>query len=322
MDHSLTESLAELESRLSEVAGCASVSRAPLAPHTTLRIGGPADFLVRIRTEIALTRIVQIVARTSSPFRILGLGSNVLVPDQGLRGIVAILEGDFREYRFDGLAVEAGAGLPLSRLAQVTVEHGLAGLEALAGFPSTVGGAVVMNAGCYGVEIKDVLESVRVLHPDGTSESLGPSRLEAGYRSTRLQGSPAVVVGARFKLSEDPGNARERLVELNRKRWQSMPSGRPNAGSVFKNPPGDYAGRLIERCGLKGVALGGARISAEHANVIVNTGGAKADDVFGLMAMMYRSVLARFQLELEPELILTGGLVERWSSLARDQAVS
>jgi UDP-N-acetylmuramate dehydrogenase len=286
-----------------------------MAPHTTLRIGGPAQYLVRLHSEEALTETLAVVRRLAEPFLLLGLGSNILVPDEGVPGVVALLDGEFLELEIQGRAIHAGGGLPLARVARAAVNQGLAGLEALSGFPSTVGGAVVMNAGCYGVEIKDVLESVTVVHPDGVRETLEARDLRAGYRSTRLQGSGAVVVRATFALQEGDSEAlRQRLVEVNRQRRGSMPSGRPNAGSIFKNPPGDHAGRLIDACGLKGTRRGGAQISVEHANVIVNTGEAKAEEVLSLMAMMYCSVVDRFAVRLEPELILVGGLKTEWRS--------
>ena len=284
-----------------------------LAAHTTLKIGGPAELFVRVQTESGLARLLGFVRETETDFQILGLGSNVLLPDSGLPGVVALLEGEFLQTTFRDHGVEAGAGLPLSRLARVTVERGLAGMEALAGFPSTVGGAVVMNAGCYGVEIKDILESTVVLMADGARKVLLCEELEPGYRSTNLQGTATVVSRATFHLRpEDPQVARERLTRLNRQRRRSMPSGRPNAGSVFKNPAGDYAGRLVEACGLKGEQRGGAEVSRQHANVIVNNGGASSEDVLALMLLMHEEVEKRFGVSLDPELILGGALAQSW----------
>lgn len=315
--------MVNLNARLAEVTGISVSHEEPMASHTTLRIGGPVELLVRARTEKALQQVMTAVHQANAPFQLLGLGSNVLIPDEGIRGVVALLEGDFCQWSFRGAVAEAGAGLPLARLAQAAVEQGLAGLEALAGFPSTVGGAVVMNAGCYGVEIKDVLEIVTVLRPDGTLDVLGPGDLQARYRSTNLQGGSAVVVRATFRLREDdPAAALGRLRDFNRRRRESMPGGRPNAGSVFRNPDGDHAGRLIDACGLKGTRRGGAEISREHANVIVNTGEARAADVLELMELMHRSVSQRFGVLLEPELILAGDLRTRWESTVGEPSVS
>lgn len=306
-------SIRELESRLQSVTDLDLSRQEPLAQRTTLRIGGPAELFAAVISESALSRLLDQTAELGVPCRILGLGSNVLLPDEGMAGVTAVLEGDFLEMFFRGSTVTAGAGLPLAKVARTAVERGLTGLEALAGFPSTVGGAVIMNAGCYGVEVKDLLESATIVQPGGIRRQLRVEDLSPGYRTTQLQGSDAVVTRATFRLqTDDTGAALERLQDLNRQRRQSMPSGRPNAGSVFKNPAGDHAGRLIEACGLKGAQRGGAEISTVHANVIVNNGGAKAEDVLELMWIMHRAVEEQFQVSLEPELILAGSLRSRW----------
>jgi UDP-N-acetylmuramate dehydrogenase len=285
----------------------------PLAPHTTLRIGGPAELFVEVASEEALGRLLAEAKQHRVGVEILGLGSNVLIPDEGLEGVVARLGGELRDIEVRGERVEVGAALPLAQVARRLAEQGLVGLEALSGFPSTVGGAVVMNAGCYGTEIKDVLESATVVERDGRRRRLVVADLAAGYRSTRLQGSGAIVTRAVFRLRRgDAAVALARIEELNRRRRASLPSGLPNAGSVFKNPPGDFAGRLIEACGLKGRREGGAQISPKHANVIVNLGGASAHDVLTLMLAARGAVAALCAVELEPELVLAGGLGERW----------
>jgi len=309
----------ELVSRLKPVAGVRLSRQEPLAPRTTLRIGGPAELFARLLSESALAQFLDQSHRLQIPWRLLGLGSNVLLPDEGLSGVTAVLEGEFLEISAAGSRVTAGAGQPLARVARYAVGRGLAGLEALAGFPSTVGGAVIMNAGCYGVEIKDLLESTTILRPGGIRRHLQMEDLSPGYRTTNLQGSDAVVTRATFCLcADDAGEALSRLNELNRRRRKTMPSGRPNAGSVFKNPSGDYAGRLIEECGLKGQQRGGAEISSEHANVIVNNGGATAEDVLGLMRVMHSAVQSEFEVSLEPELILVGSLASRWRLATED----
>jgi UDP-N-acetylmuramate dehydrogenase len=285
----------------------------PLARHTTIRIGGPAELFARLSRQSALESVLAAVRETSTPFYILGLGSNVLVPDRGLEGVVAVLDGEFLELEIEGDRVRVGAGLPLARLAKEALARGLVGLEALAGFPSTVGGAVWMNAGCYGVEITDLLERATVLRADGAVLELGPEDLEPGYRRTNLQGSGAIVTRATLRLARgDAAAAMARMAELNRRRWLSLPAGRANAGSVFRNPAGDHAGRLIEACGLKGASRGQAEISAKHANVIVNRGSARAVDVLELMLLARRRVLEEFGIDLEPELVLIGELRQSW----------
>ena len=270
----------------------------------------PAELLVAAASERALERLLA--ALDGAPCQLLGLGSNVLIPDEGLPGVVLRLVGGFRRVRIEGTAVEAGGAVPLGRLARQTAEKSLSGLEALSGFPSTVGGAVYMNAGSYGTEIRDVLEWATVLERDGRRRRLTVVELEPAYRRTALEGTGAIVTRARFALSAGDREASlERIEELNRRRWSSLPSGR-HAGSVFRNPAGDYAGRLIDECGLKGRRHGGARVSPKHGNVIINERNASAADVLELMILARRAVRRRFGVELEPELVLTGSLGERW----------
>ena len=315
MPEARVERLAE---RLAAVPGLALTAGAPLSRLTTLRIGGPAELLAEISSEPALVRLLVEARAAGVPFHLLGLGSNVLVPDAGLEGVIGRLTGALKRVRIRGRRVSAGAGAALGQVARRAAKAGLAGLEALAGFPSTVGGAVHMNAGSYGAEIQDVLVSARVVELDGTRRRLPTAALEPAYRSTILKRTGAIVTRALFELS--PGDARAlnaRIDELNAKRWASLPSGVPNAGSIFKNPPGDHAGRLLEACGMKGASEGGARVSDKHANVIVNAGGATAADVLALMLRMRDAVAARFDVVLEPEVILAGELAGQWHEIRR-----
>lgn len=295
------------------VGGLRIEADVPLSGYSTFRIGGPVDFVALVETRAALVALFAATERLSMPCRILGLGSNVLFPDEGLPGAVTRLTGEFMECRFAGTEVTVGGGMALGKLARLAAEQGLQGLEALAGFPSTVGGAVRMNAGSYGVEIKDVLIEATVVDRRGRARRLTVADLEPGYRSTSLQQTRSVVVDAKLQLRRGSRQeAFEKMDELKRRRWKSLPSGRPNVGSIFRNPAGDYAGRLIEACGLKGSACGGAQISPEHANVIVNNGGAKAAEVLQLMLASRRAVRDRFGVDLEPEVELVGSLRERW----------
>ncbi|MEM6703310.1 MAG: UDP-N-acetylmuramate dehydrogenase, partial [Acidobacteriota bacterium] len=255
----------------------------------------------------------RVVHAGSLPLEVFGLGSNVLVPDEGLPGVVCRLEGEFTEFEIDGEEVTAGAGVRLPKLARVTIASGLLGLEALSGFPSTVGGAVAMNAGCYGTEVKDVLLSAQCLTGRGEPVSVSLDEMRPRYRKTNLSRKGYVVTSARFRLRRgDADVAAARIKELNRKRWKALPTGRPIAGSIFKNPPGDFAGRLVDECGLRGHRIGGAAISIEHANVITNEEGARASEVLDLMLLARRQVLERFDVELFPELVLLGSLGEHW----------
>lgn len=304
---------AGLAERLAAVPGLVVKPDHPLAKLTTFQIGGPADLLVEVASQRALGHLLREVDQARAPFHLLGLGSNVLVPDSGLRGVVARLGGELRRARVRGELVSAGGALPLAALARRTVQRGLVGLEALAGFPSTVGGAVFMNAGCYGTEIKDLLISATVLDRDGSRRRMTVADLAPTYRSTVLRQSGAVVTRAVLQLRKGDGAAAlRRIDEINAQRRRSLPSSVPNAGSTFRNPPGDYAGRLIEACGLKGSTAGGAEISPKHANVIVNRGGARAEDVVELMRRARAAVEERFGVVLVPELILLGDLAARF----------
>ena len=311
----------EAQDRLVAIPGVHVREAVPLASVTTLRIGGPADLFVRVESEAALTAVMTVARECAVTLHLHGHGSNVLFPDRGIRGIVCRLRGELELVEVEGETVRAGAGVTLARLARDTAKQGLLGLEAMSGFPSTVGGAVVMNAGCYGTEIQDVLTEVRVARPARPArpvEAVPVGRLEPGYRTTNLQGTDAVVTRAEFRLRRGDGAAAlDRINELNKRRWRSLPSGKPNAGSVFRNPEGDFAGRLIEACGLKGLRRGGAEISQRHANVIVNREKARAADVLDLMVAAHRAVRDRFGVELRPEIVLAGGLAEEFWDRAR-----
>lgn len=285
----------------------------PLARYTTFRIGGPAEVFARVDSERALRGLLAFCRRREVSLFLLGLGSNVLVPESGLAGVVLRLSGGFRRYQVRGSRVRAGAAMPLGRLAKRTAAAGLSGLEALSGFPSTVGGAVVMNAGSYGVEIRDILLGVTVVDREGGRRRLSAEDLEPGYRTTNLQGGDEIVTSAIFQLrAGDPERVMATIGELAARRRRSLPGGYGSAGSVFRNPPGDHAGRLIEDSGLKGLRHGKAQISERHANVIVNLGGATAEDVLALMVECHRRVRAAEGVDLEPEIVLTGDLRRRW----------
>lgn len=313
--------IAELVAELCDRPDVVLRPAAPLARLSTFRIGGPAELLAEVKSEAALLAVLREVHGRGVPLLVLGLGSNLLIPDAGVPGVVLRMGGELADVRFDGRRVIAGAAVALGQLARRTVGQGLRGLEALSGFPSTVGGAVVMNAGCYGTEIKDRLVAARVADRRGEIATWTVEDLAPGYRSTRLQGGSWIVVDAEFELEPgDPVAGLAEIQRLNRKRRLALPSDHPNAGSVFRNPPGDYAGRLIDACGLKGLRRGGAQVSPKHGNVIVNTGAATAADVLELMLAVRDAVTWKLRVRLEPELVLAGPLRERWHAecAARD----
>jgi UDP-N-acetylmuramate dehydrogenase len=282
--------------------GVAVREDAPLAPRTTLRIGGPARFLVEVSDSSALARVLRFASAEGLPLLLLGKGSNLLVPDAGFRGVVVVLAGAFRETRIEGARIVAGGGVSLMALAVAARDAGLSGVENLSGIPSSVGGAVRINAGSYGSEIFDVLESVTLVSPGGEVRTVGASSVAHRYRWTSLCETGDVVAEARFHLSpKSPAEIAARMSEVAAKRRHALPK-QPNAGSIFKNPPGLFAGKLLEECGLKGRRAGGAEISRVHANVIVNAGGATAENVKRLMEEMRRAVRDRFGVELQPEI--------------------
>jgi UDP-N-acetylmuramate dehydrogenase len=279
---------------------------APLSDLTTWRIGGPAAFLCRVKTEAGLSRVLAAASADGLPLALLGMGSNILVADEGFPGYVVRLEGDFLQITIDGERVRAGGGAALGGVCAAAARAGLSGIEAISGIPSSIGGAVRINAGAYGGEIFDVLETVRLVSRSGERRAVEASQIRHAYRNTELVESREVVSEAVLKLARAP---REEIEAKTRavaeKRRGALPS-EPNAGSVFKNPKDDYAGRLIEACGLKGRARGGALISPRHANVIVNTGGARARDVLELMRAMRDAVAEKFSVTLIPEVELLG----------------
>jgi UDP-N-acetylmuramate dehydrogenase len=279
---------------------------APLSALTTWRIGGPATYLCRVKTEAGLSRVLATASADGLPLALLGMGSNILVADEGFPGYVVRLEGDFLRITIDGERVRAGGGAALGGVCAAAARAGLSGIEAISGIPSSIGGAVRINAGAYGGEIFDVLETVRLVSRSGERRAVDASQIRHGYRNTELVESRDIVSEAVLKLSRAP---REQIEAKTRsvaeKRRGALPS-EPNAGSVFKNPKDDYAGRLIEACGLKGRVCGGALISPRHANVIVNTGGARARDVLELMRAMRDTVAEKFSVTLVPEVELLG----------------
>ena len=273
----------------------------PLAPRTTWRIGGPARFFAEVEDVPALAALLIWARAEGLPAIPLGRGSNILVPDEGLEAVVFVLAGELAAVSIASPIVRAGGGASLMSLAVTARNAGLSGVEGLSGIPSSVGGAVRINAGAYGTEIFDLLDGVTLVSRGGEIRTVSAGTIPHGYRWSALCEGDDVVAEATLCLH--PASREEadtRLAEVRERRKKALPTG-PNAGSVFKNPPGDHAGRLLEECGLKGLCVGGAEVSERHANVIVNTGGATAADVRELMARMREAVLERLGVELVPE---------------------
>ena len=278
----------------------------PLARHTSFRIGGPADVLVEPGSPNELAQVVRAASESGQPLTVLGAGSNLLVGDGGIRGVVVKLGAGFRRVAWAETGVAAGAAAQIGKLARAAVARGLSGLEFAEGIPGTVGGALFMNAGAYGGEVGPAVAAVDGVTADGRVETIAGGALSFGYRRSGLPDG-FLVTAVSFRLTPATADAiARRLAELRDHRIASQPQGTANAGSIFKNPPGHTAGRLIEAAGLKGRRIGRARISERHANFIVNDGGALASDVQALMAEAQRAVWERNGVWLEPEIKLVG----------------
>lgn len=278
--------------------------REPLNKFTTFKIGGPADFYLEPKDRNDLINLIKYLKEIKYPYIIIGNGSNVLISDDGIRGAAINLEYGFTKIEVKKNKVYAEAGIRLSKLVDVCIEHSLVGLENLAGIPGTLGGAILMNAGAYGGEISDFITKVEVVDDEQIS-FLKKEECGFAYRKSNLEGK--IILSAEFELNfGDKEKAKQRRKELLLKRNLSQPVELPNAGSIFKNPPNDYAARLIEQAGLKGLSIGGAKVSEKHANFIVNFNNASAKDVIELMKIIQERVHQKFGIMLEPEIKVIG----------------
>lgn len=295
------------ESILRAACGDRLRTRFPLAPLTSFRIGGPAALFLEPESDGDLAAVTEAVERTRIPFVVLGKGSNVLVADAGFEGLVLRLGRAFRWTGRQGDRLSAGGAMPLPALAGVALSHGLSGLEFAIAIPGSVGGAVRMNAGAHGGEMARVLDTIDVFELGrGTRRRLAASDAGFAYRRSELP-ADAVIVGATTVLSAaDPGQIRARMDEAREWRRRTQPIAEANCGSVFKNPEGDHAARLVDEAGGKGMAVGGAAVSTKHANFIVTTEGARATDVVELIRRVQDLVEARSGAHLEPEVHLIG----------------
>jgi UDP-N-acetylmuramate dehydrogenase len=298
--------MSALEHELRERFGARLAVSRPLADLTSFRIGGPADLFVTVQTEAELMAAMAAAYRISMPAFCLGAGTNLLISDRGMRGLVVKLGDGFTTISIDGLEVIAGGAAQFGMLVEIVVEHALAGLEFGEGIPGTVGGGLVMNAGAFGGEMAKVVTIVHGVTVEGDARALTKDEVNFAYRRTDL---PPRFVITRVDFELAPGDRetlRARVAELKAKRAARQPRDVPNAGSIFKNPPGNFAGRLLENAGLKGARLGGAAFSDQHANFIVNLGGARADEVRELMELARDKVKEIAGVWLEPEVKLVG----------------
>lgn len=303
------DAIARAESILRAACGDRLRTRFRLAALTTFRIGGPAALFLEPESEADLVAASEAVTETSVPVAILGKGSNVLVADAGFDGLVLRLGRAYRWSARDGERLTAGGSMPLPALAGVALAHGLAGLEFGIAIPATTGGAVTMNAGAHGGEIADVLESVDAFGlSDGHARRVPASEAGFAYRRSRFP-VDTIVVGATVRLSAgSPSQIRARMDEAREWRRRTQPIAEPNCGSVFTNPPGDHAARLIEQAGAKGRRVGLASVSTKHANFIVAADGSTAADVVSLIHQVQDLVQEHAGIRLEPEVRLIGDL--------------
>lgn len=274
----------------------------PLKTLSTWKIGGLAEWVVWPAAVSEIEKLWLLAQQERIPIRLIGRGSNLLFPDEGLRGITVVTTALTGEV-WGKCALQAEAGCTLARLSQQASERGFSGLEFARGIPGTLGGAIVMNAGAHGGEIRNVLHTVKVLTEDGKIQTYGRDELTFGYRECSLRGK-TWVLEAELRFKE--GNKEEikaQMTENLAKRKAAQPLELPNAGSVFRNPPGDSAGRLIEQAGWKGKGIGGAQVSSKHANFIVNTGNATAADVLALINAIQKDVAVKYGVELQTEIL-------------------
>ena len=275
--------------------------------HTTFRIGGPADYFLIPETPEEIKQILNICRDENIPYFILGNGSNLLVSDAGYRGAIIQVFRNMSGITTEGTKIRASAGALLSAIAAEARNASLTGFEFAGGIPGTLGGAVVMNAGAYGGEMKDVLEEVTVLDGDGNIRTLKAEELELGYRTSAVKKNGYLVLEAVISLKEgDPEAIRARMRELSEQRTSKQPLEYPSAGSTFKRPEGYFAGRLIMDCGLRGYRVGGAEVSQKHCGFVINAGGATAADVRALMQDVTEKVQEKFGVTLEPEVKFLG----------------
>ncbi len=279
----------------------------PMAGHTTFRIGGPADCLVLPASLEEVRQLAALAREFDTPLTVLGNGSNVLVRDKGIRGLVISFAKPFAYIQREGTSILTGPGTILGAVSQFAAGQALSGLEFAVGIPGSVGGAVFMNAGAYDGEMKNIVRRVTALTATGETVELPGPELGFSYRHSVFQENGAFI--GEIELSLDSGELeaiREKMADFTRRRQQKQPLEHPSAGSTFKRPPGNFAGTLIEKTGLKGLSVGGAQVSEKHAGFIINRGGATAEDVLRLMAEVERRVHEAHGVTLSPEVRVVG----------------
>ena len=274
----------------------------PMRDYTSFRIGGTADAVLFAQSEEQLVRAVRLCKEADERYLVVGNGSNLLVSDRGVRDLVIMIRDAFSQVSFSDETMTVGAGVRLTAAAQAAAGQSLSGLEFAYGIPGLVGGALAMNAGAYGGEMAQIVQSVRILEPDGEIHEFSNEQMEFGYRKSALKNG-RIALSATLLLHRGEEEAiRARMAQYKSARQEKQPLSFPSAGSVFKRPEGHFAGALIENAGLKGVSVGGAQVSQKHAGFIVNTGTATCQDVLELIKLIQKRVLEQSGVQLETEL--------------------
>lgn len=279
----------------------------PMKKHISFKVGGPADFLVKPKTEEELRNVVEFAKKENVPFIVIGNGSNLLVKDGGIRGIVIELSDNFNNYEIDGNIIKAQSGALLAIIGRNAMKNSLTGFEFAAGIPGTLGGALAMNAGAYGGEMKQVVKTVRLMDRDGNIFELSNEEMKFEYRRSLLTTKDYIVLSAVIELQ--PGNVeeiKEIMADYSNRRSTKQPLNFPSAGSTFKRPEGHFSAKLIDDCGLRGLNLRGAQVSDKHCGFVINSGGATAKDILDLMFIVKSTVNAKFGIMLEEEVKILG----------------
>ena len=293
----------DLYNQLCEIVGSDNVHvDEEMKKHTTFRIGGPADFYVLPHSKDEIGRVVQVCKNAEEPFYVLGNGSNLLVGDKGYRGVIIQIFKNYSDIIIEGTQITAKSGALLSKVAKKALDAGLTGFEFASGIPGTIGGAVVMNAGAYGGEMKDVLKEVTVMTAAGEILVLPAEKLEMGYRTSLVKAKGHLVLSAVIVLEQGNQEAiKARMKELTEQRVSKQPLEFPSAGSTFKRPEGYFAGKLIMDAGMRGFSVGDAQVSEKHCGFVINKGDASARDIVALMEEVTGRVKEQFGVTLEPE---------------------
>lgn len=288
-----------------EKYGAAVLMNEPMKSHTSFCIGGPCDIMIKINCEALLCELIKLCSENSVKYYIVGRGSNILVSDEGLRGAVLLIGKDFGSVRVKGDIIECEAGASLAAVCNVALENSLTGLEFAYGIPGSVGGAVFMNAGAYGGEMKDVLLSCRYIDENGKIKEMPLEKMELSYRHSFFSERELCITSVKMRLQKgERDKIKDRMDTLMERRRDKQPLEYPSAGSTFKRPEGDFAARLIEVCGLKGTSCGGAEVSTKHSGFVINKGNATFKDVMGVVDTVKQKVKEQTGVTLECEVLI------------------